>query len=237
MQKTALITGANKGIGLAVARELARQNFHVLLGARDEFRGGQAAQQLQNEGLNVQFLPLDVTGDASTQDAVRRVEREFDALDVLVNNAAINLDRGPANVDRGRSILEITPDEFRQTFETNVLGALRVTQGFWPLLLQSDSPRVINVSSGLGSLSGMKHEMPAYSTSKSALNALTRQFAGLGQGKVSVNTIDPGWVITDMGGAGAYRTPAQGAAIIVKLATMDAPPSRQFLRDGGEIGW
>lgn len=230
MSKISLITGANKGIGLETARQLGALGHTVLIGARDAGRGEAAVQTLVDEGFDAHFLRIDPTDAASIEAAAREVETKFGRLDVLVNNAAIN-------IDNGRSILEITPDEFRHTFETNVLGALRVTQNFWPLLLQSASPRVVNVSSGLGRLFDMEHESPAYSTSKTALNAITRQFAGLGAGKVSVNTINPGWVQTDMGGQNAERTPAQGAAIVVTLATMDAPPSGQFLQDSGEIGW
>lgn len=229
--KIALVTGANKGIGLAAAAIMARDyNFMVLLGARDEERGKEAAEELQNHKLNVQYLPLNVADEDSVRSAMREVEREFGRLDVLVNNAAINL-------DGGRGILQVTPDEFRNTFETNVLGVLRVTQSAWPLLMAASSPRVVNVSSGIGRLYDMEHEMPAYSTSKTALNALTRQFAGLGAGRVSVNSINPGWVRTDMGGQNAHRSPDEGAAIIVKLATMENPPTGEFLQDSGQIGW
>ena len=228
--KVALITGAIKGIGFAAAHELARQGFHVLVAARDTERGEAAAQKIKADGFDADFLTLDATDPDSIQAAAREIGEEFGGLDVLINNAAINL-------DEGRSILDISADEFRQTFETNVWGPLQVLQAFWPLLQKSESPRVINVSSGLGRLFDMEHDMPAYSTSKTALNALTRQFAGLGEGKVSVNSINPGWVQTDMGGPNAHRTPEQGAAIIVKLATMEEPPTGQFLQDSGEIGW
>lgn len=230
MTKIALVTGANKGIGLATAKLLAQNGFTVLLGARDQYRGQEAADHLSDQGLDVQYIPLDVADDGSVQAAARRVENDFDALDVLVNNAAIN-------VDGGRSVLEVTADEFRHTFETNVLGVVRTTQAFWPLLLRSSSPRVINVSSGLGRLYDMKNESPSYSTSKTALNALTRQFADLGAGKVSVNSICPGWVRTDMGGKHAKRTPEEGASIIIHLATIDTPPTGQYLNEAGEINW
>lgn len=230
MSKIALVTGANKGIGLATAKLLAQKGFTVLLGARDDYRGEEAARELSDQGLNVRYFPINVADEGSVQAAARRLENDFDSLDVLVNNAAINL-------DNGRSVLEVTADEFRHTFETNVLGVLRTTQAFWPWLLKSPSPRVINVSSGLGRLHDMGHEYPSYATSKTALNALTRQFAGLGAGKVSVNSICPGWVRTDMGGPNAQRTPEEGASIIIRLATMDSPPTGQYMNEAGEIGW
>ncbi len=231
MAKTALITGANKGIGFAAARGLAQQGFTVYLGARDDFRGEEAAQSLRKEGFDARFVQLDVADDASVAAAVKQVENDFDCLDVLVNNAGIA-------IEGGRGLLEVTPDEFRNTFETNVLGVLRVSQGFWPLLQRSESPRLINVSSSLGSLHEMTNQYPGYSTSKTAVNALTRQFAGLGEGKVSVNSICPGWVKTDLGGgSGGNRTPEQGAAIIIQLATMENPPTGKYLDEAGEIGW
>ncbi|PQV65304.1 NAD(P)-dependent dehydrogenase, short-chain alcohol dehydrogenase family [Abditibacterium utsteinense] len=230
MKKTALITGANKGIGFAAAQILAQQGFTVFIGARDAQRGEDAVQNLTGKGLEARFVALDVADDASVASALKTIENEFDALDVLVNNAGIN-------IDGQRGLLEVTADEYRHTFETNVLGVLRVSQAFWPLLQKSDSPRVINVSSGLGRLFDMTNESPAYSVSKTAVNALTRQFAGLGQEKVSVNSICPGWVRTDMGGEGTTRTPEEGAAIIVKLATMENPPTGKYLNDAGEIGW
>ncbi len=230
MSKIALITGANKGIGFAAAQLLAQQGFTVFLGARDQFRGEEAAQKLRDTDLDVRFVSLDVADDASVARAVKSIENEFDALDVLVNNAAIN-------IDRQRGVLEIGPDEYRHTFETNVLGVLRVSQAFWPLLQKSGSARVINVSSGLGRLYDMTNESSAYSVSKTAVNALTRQLAGLGEGKIGVNSICPGWVRTDMGGEGSDRTPEEGAAIIVKLATMENPPTGKYLNDAGEIGW
>ena len=230
MSKIALVTGANKGIGLETARQLARDHdFHVFLGVRDRERGEEAVQTLKNEGLSVEFQMLDVSDATSIGAAARALENQVGLLDVLVNNAAINLGQD--------GILEADAEIFRRTFETNVWGPLQVTQAFWPLLLKSDSARVVNVSSGLGRLFDMKNESPAYSVSKTALNGLTRQFAGLGEGKISVNSICPGWVRTDMGGPNSARLPAQGAAIIIKLATMDAPPSGKYLNDAGEIGW
>lgn len=229
MSKIALITGANKGIGFAAARGLAREGFHVFIAARDTQKAEEAALKIRSEGFDADFLTLDVADEESIRAAALDFTERWEGLDVLVNNAAINL-------DDGRGILDVPLSEWRQTFETNVLGVVAVTSAFWPLLMNSASPRVINVSSGAGRLYDMEHQMPSYSTSKTALNAVTRQFAGLDK-KVSVNAICPGWVKTDMGGPEAPRTPEQGASIIVHLATTDNPPSGKYMNEDGEIGW
>ena len=229
MSKIALVTGANKGIGFAAAHGLAKAGFHVFVGARDTEKGEQAAQKIRAEGYNAQFITIDVGDEDSIVAAAREIAAEWEGIDVLVNNAAINL-------DAGRGILEVPLQDFEDTFKTNVWGVLLTTQAFWPLLQHGTSGRVINVSSGLGRLFDMENESPSYSISKTAVNALTRQFAGVSD-TISVNCINPGWVQTDMGGQDAQRTPDQGAAVILKLATMDDPPNGQFLQDDGEIGW
>ena len=230
MSKIALVTGANKGIGFAAAHGLAQAGFHVFVAARDTEKGEQAAEKIRAEGYSAQFITIDVGDEASIVSAAREIADEWEGIDVLVNNAAINL-----SAERG--ILETPLQEFEDTFKTNVWGVLLMTQAFWPLLQHSTDARVINVSSGLGRLYDMENDSPSYAVSKTAVNALTRQFADAGQGKISVNCINPGWVQTDMGGQNAERTPDQGAAIILKLATMENPPSGQFLQDDGEIGW
>ena len=229
MSKIALVTGANKGIGFAAAHGLAKAGFHVFVGARDTEKGEEAAQKIRAEGYDAQFITIDVADEDSVVAAAREIAAEWEGIDVLVNNAAINL-------DKGRSILDEPLQDFEDTFRTNVWGVLLMTQAFWPLLQHGTSGRVINVSSGLGRLYDMKNEGPAYSVSKTAVNALTRQFADVDE-NISVNCINPGWVKTDMGGQDAQRTPDQGAAIILKLATMENPPNGQFLQDDGEIGW
>lgn len=226
--KHALLTGAYRGIGLEAARQIARHDFHVFIAARREDKGETAAQSLRDEGFKASFVLLDVTDEASIRKAVETVEEHTDSLDVLVNNAAVFL--------KGEWDISTLPaDVLREALETNAIGPLLVTQAFWPLLLKSDSPRVVNVSSGAGRLYDMSAEMPSYGPTKTLLNAITRQFAGLN--KASVNSICPGWVKTEMGGQEAPRSVEQGAAIITKLATMDSPPSGKFLNDDGEIGW
>ncbi len=229
MSKVALVTGANKGIGFAAAHELAKQGFHVLVGARDTERGEEAAEKIKADGLDADFITLDVTDPDSVRAAALEIGENFGGLDVLVNNAAI--------AQGEKSVRELTIESLETVLETNVYGPLLVTQAFWPLLERGEDARVVNVSSGMGRLHDMKNDQPAYALSKTALNALTRQFADLGEGKISVNSICPGWVKTDMGGAEATRTPEQGAAIIVKLATMENPPTGGYLNDDGEINW
>jgi len=227
--KHALVTGAYRGIGLEAARQIGKHGFHVWVGARHPDKGEEAAKLLRNEGLEASFLALDVTDEGSIRNAVAKVKEHTNALDVLVNNAAV-FPRGDYDISN------IPASVLRDSLETNAFGPLLVTQTFWPFLLQSSSPRVVNVSSSAGRLYDMSAEMPSYGPTKTLLNAITRQFAGL-DAKVSVNSICPGWVATEMGGSNAPRTVEQGAAIITRLATMDAPPSGKFLNDDGEIGW
>ncbi|HEX4644053.1 MAG TPA: SDR family NAD(P)-dependent oxidoreductase, partial [Verrucomicrobiae bacterium] len=215
-EKIALVTGANKGIGLEIARELAEKDFRVFLAARDPQRGTSAASALRKSGARVEFLQLDVADLKTIKRAAKEFSAQADHLDVLVNNAGIY-------EDRGASILDIDPEVVRTTLQTNTLGPMLMTQQFWQLLAKSGSGRVINLSSGMGALHDMGGGSPAYSISKTALNAVTRQFAAELKDKgITVNSVCPGWVHTDMGGAGAPRTPQQGADTVIWLAT-EAP--------------
>jgi NAD(P)-dependent dehydrogenase (short-subunit alcohol dehydrogenase family) len=226
--RTALVTGANKGIGLEVARQLAALGWRVFVGARDAVRGEAAAESIEGDA---ELLELDVTQPTSIAKAVREMGAQVSQLDVLVNNAAI-LEDGDS------SVLSLSPEIARRTLETNVLGPLRVTQGFVPLLRKSPAARVINVSSAAGQLGGdLSGFAPAYSISKTALNGLTVQLAAALPG-MAVNSISPGWVRTDMGGSNAPRSVQEGAAGIVWLAA-EAPQSLtgKFLRDREILDW
>ena len=226
--RIALITGANKGIGYETARQLAENGLRVFVGARNEQAGRSAATKI---GSNATFLHIDVADDASVRKAVGEFSKLADRLDVLVNNAGIVLDGDSA-------ILEVPIELMRQTFETNTFGSLRVTQAFVPMLAKSRAPRVINVSSGGGQLhDGADGWAPGYCISKTALNGVTSQLAAA-LPKFAVNSVCPGWVRTDMGGASATRSIAEGADTIVWLAT-DAPQNLtgKFLRDRAEIPW
>jgi NAD(P)-dependent dehydrogenase (short-subunit alcohol dehydrogenase family) len=229
--KTALITGANKGIGHEVARQLAAKGFHVFVGARNAKAGRKAAEEIAKKCGRATFLEIDVADDNSVSKAAREFSNGENHLDVLVNNAGIIADGDEA-------ILEISDDLFRKTLETNTLGALRVTRAFTPLLRKSKAPRVINVSSSSGQLTGGADGWaPAYSISKTALNGLTVQLAAA-LPKFAVNSVCPGWVRTDMGGENATRSVEEGADTIAWLAT-EAPQelTGKFLRDRQEIPW
>ena len=229
--KTVLITGANKGIGYEVARQLAGKGFDVFIGARNQDAGRKAADETAKKGGKATFLEIDVADNVSVTGAAREFAKAADHLDVLVNNAGII-------VDGDNGILEISDELLRKTLETNTLGALRVTRAFVPLLRKSKAPRVINVSSGSGQLSGGADGWaPAYSISKTALNGVTVQLASA-LPKFAVNSVCPGWVRTDMGGDDASRSVEEGADTIVWLAT-EAPQdlTGKFLRDRKEIPW
>jgi len=229
--KTALVTGANKGIGHEVARQLVAKGFHVFVGARNRGAGRVAADAIAKNGGKATFLEIDVADNASVTAAAGQFSKTTHHLDVLVNNAGIIADGDDA-------ILKVTDDIFRKTLETNTLGALRVTRAFEPLLAKSKTPRVINVSSGGGQLTGGADGWsPAYCISKTALNGVTSQLAAA-LPKFAVNSVCPGWVRTDMGGQSATRSVEEGADTIVWLAT-DAPQklTGKFLRDRKEIPW
>jgi NAD(P)-dependent dehydrogenase (short-subunit alcohol dehydrogenase family) len=221
----ALVTGANRGIGLEVCRQFGQLGFTVLLGARDAGRGARASRQLG--GGPISPVVIDVADDESVRAAAAGIER----LDVLVNNAAILYDTWQRGVDADL-------DQVHEALETNLLGAWRVTQAVLPLLRESPAGRIVNVSSGAGALHDMGGGTPAYRTSKAALNALTRIVAAELRGDgILVNAVCPGWVATDMGGAGG-RPVADGAAGVVWAATLpEDGPTSGFFRDGRPIAW
>ncbi|MEY2585725.1 MAG: hypothetical protein QOD80_1751 [Verrucomicrobiota bacterium] len=229
-QKTALVTGANKGIGFEVARELARMGFRVFLGARNAKAGRAAAEKLQGAG-EVVFLEIDISNEKSIAGAVDELARQSEHLDVLINNAGILL-------DEDKSALTLTPDIFEKTLRTNTLGPWLVAEAFAPLLKKGREPRIVNVSSGGGQLEdGADGWAPAYCVSKTALNGVTVQLAAA-LPKFAVNSVCPGWVRTDMGGENATRSVAEGAATIVWLATA-APHdlTGKFVKDRKVIPW
>ena len=223
----AVVTGANRGIGRDVVRQLAERGYDTVLGARDSDKGRRAAQEL---GLgNVVPAPLDVSDDRSVEAFAEWLTHEYGRCDVLVNNAAVDY-------DTDQRALTADLARVRDDLETNVFGAWRMAQALLPLLRRSDHPRIVNVSSGAGSLATMGGGTPAYSVSKASLNALTRLLAGELDG-VLVNSVCPGWVATDMGGAGG-RPVADGAAGVVWAATLaDDGPTGGFFRDERPVAW
>ena len=235
-----LVTGANKGIGFEVARQLAREGFRVFLGARNEKAGEAAAEKLRAAGARttkdksddeIEFLKIDISNIDSIKSAAEEFGRQSDRLDVLVNTAGILL-------DDDKDVLTISPEIFEKTLRTNTLGALLVSQAFVPCLKKSDAPRIVNVSSGGGQLAdGADGWAPAYCISKTAVNGVTSQLAAA-LPKFAVNSVCPGWVRTDMGGSNATRSIAEGASGIVWLAA-EAPRKEtgKFWRDRKVIPW
>ena len=234
----ALVTGANKGLGKEISRQLAVKGIHVLMAARDQQRGEKAVAELRAQGLPVEFLQLDVTSQPSVDHAAAEVQRRHGRLDILVNNAGIALDWCPPS--------EAAVDAFQQTFDTNVFGVFRVTKAFLPLLKKSKHGRIVNLSSGLGSLTNMaKSDGPlagwkillAYCASKSALNMITVQFANeLRAAGIKVNSANPGYTATDMNQHQGTKTVQQGAATPVRLALLpdDGPTAGVFSDEGPE---
>lgn len=234
--RIALVTGANRGIGLEIVRQLSRGGFLAVLGTRDLAKGREAAAGLASEGLEPPVVSLDVTDAASIRCAVDQVMDLFGRIDVLVNNAGI-LKEGQTAEDM--RVLDVPPSVVVDTYDTNTLGPLRMMQAVIPIMLAGGYGRVVNLSSGAGQLSDMGKGFPAYRMSKAALNALTRTTAAeLGSSPVKVNAMCPGWVRTDMGGPNATRSVEQGAETAVWLAALpDTGPTGGFYRDKAPIPW
>jgi NAD(P)-dependent dehydrogenase (short-subunit alcohol dehydrogenase family) len=226
----AVVTGANRGIGREVVRQLAERGHTVILGSRDPERGAGAAESLRGAGA-ILARRIDVTDPRSLEAVAREVEDSFGRLDVLVNNAAILYDTWQQAVSADLATVQ-------SALDTNLLGAWRAVEALLPALRRSSHPRIVNVSSGAGSLESMNGGTPAYRVSKAALNALTRMLASeLRRDGVLVNAVCPGWVATDMGGQGG-RAVEDGAAGVVWAATLpDDGPTGGFFRDARPVAW
>jgi len=236
---TALVTGANKGIGYEIARGLGQRGMRVGVGARDAARREEAVDRLRAEGLDVFGVALDVADDDSVAAAARQLSEQEGRLDVLVNNAGItgSMPQEPT---------QVTPENIRTVVETNVIGVVRVTNALLPLLLAAPSPRIVNMSSGVGSLAWQADTdrdsgpiSAAYSPSKTYLNAVTLQYVKQLEGRgVLINLACPGYVATDLNGHRGHRTPEQGAATAIRLATLpDDGPTGGYFNDDGAIPW
>lgn len=225
-QRIAVVTGANRGIGYEIARQLAQRGIHVVITARSQARGQEALDTLQKLDLPVSFFPLDVTSDESTQALAEHLRKTFGRLDILVNNAGVALDQWvPA--------LNVDMDVFVRTYETNVFGAMRVSKALIPLMKEHGYGRVVNLSSNLGSLEKMGGFTVAYRSSKTALNAITRVLAAeLKEGDLLINAMCPGWVKTALGGDNAPRSPEEAADTAIWLATLPSGgPTGGFFQD------
>ncbi|HEY9857943.1 MAG TPA: SDR family oxidoreductase [Candidatus Obscuribacterales bacterium] len=233
-RKIAVVTGANRGLGLATSRQLAKQGVDVILTSRDATQGQDAVEQLRTEGLEVGYHALDVTDPASVQQLAQFVRDQFGHLEILVNNAGIALD-----FNNDSSIFKLQLETLEQTLQTNLYGPILLAQALVPLMKIQGYGRVVNVSSGAGQLAEMSSGYPSYRMSKTALNAFTRILADELQGtNILVNSVCPGWVRTDMGGPDAPRSPEQGADTIAWLATLpDGSPTGGFFRDRQPIPW
>ena len=228
-ERIALVSGANRGIGREIMRQLAERGMTTILGSRDEEKGQEAAEGIDG---NVVVKQLDVTDEKDIAELARGIEEEFGRLDVLVNNAGVSVDEGQRGVDADLDVV-------RESLEMNLFGAWRLCEAFVPLMRLNGYGRIVNVSSGMGALNDMGGGSPAYRVSKTALNALTRILASELRGSgILVNSVCPGWVRTDMGGSGASRSVEEGADTLVWAATLpDNGPTGGFFRDRREIPW
>jgi NAD(P)-dependent dehydrogenase (short-subunit alcohol dehydrogenase family) len=235
----AVITGANRGLGLGTARELAKLGHHVVLTARTLEKAEAAAASLLGEGLSVEPEVLDVAEDESVRAFTARLRERYGRCDVLVNNAgAIFESSDDPSTPSAPSTLEISAEVVLRALGTNTLGAYRLLQAILPLMNAAGRGRVVNVSSGMGALTDMGSDWPAYRISKTALSAVTCLFAHEARGDVKVNSVCPGWVRTEMGGPNATRSLDEGVRGIVLAATLGAEgPNGAFLRDGARIDW
>ena len=241
-REIALITGANKGIGFEIARQLGAKGIIVLIGARDRARGDEAARRLQSEGIQATAVHLDVTDESTISKAAAFIDKTYGKLDMLVNNAGISLKEGrvpPSELDLG---------VFKKTYETNVFGLFAVTKAMLPLLRRSDTGHIVNMSSPMGSLTltsdpnSLYAQMPqllAYCSSKTAVNAITVFFANeLRQTNIKVNAVSPGYVATDLNDHQGFLTPQQGAILPVAIATLTADgPTGRFFEGDGVVPW
>ncbi|MBX9459158.1 MAG: SDR family oxidoreductase [Rhizobium sp.] len=238
--KIALVTGANKGIGLEIARQLGEAGVTVFIAARDAIRGSDAVRDLSSQGLRALFVRVDLNDAASITEAARRIEADCGRLDILVNNAGIvdALDGPPSAA---------LPEAVRRIFDVNFVGTLAVTQAMLPLLRRSSAGRIVNLSSSLGSLTVngdpsspyYAARLIGYNASKAALNMLTVQLsAELRDSGTVVNSVSPGYVKTDLTGGNGFMTPAEGARLPVQYALLgDDASSGRFVEPGGETPW
>lgn len=229
--KVALITGANRGMGLATSKKLAELGFKVIMLGRNESELKKEVQSLVDKHYLAEAFMCDVGSDNDINRLINYLSTKYESIDVLINNAGIYVEEG--------DIFSADEKVMRKTFETNTIGPFNLMKGIIPMMLKQGHGRVVNVSSGLGSFEGASGNCASYCVSKVSLNMLTNLFAAETQGSdVKVNAICPGWVKTDMGGANATRTIEEGIYGIIWAATLDDNgPNGGFFRDGKAIAW
>ena len=231
-KKIAAVTGGNRGIGFQICRDIANKDLKVLLTARNSEKGAESAKILQDEGLDVTFYELDVSSAESIDNFVSRVKKEFSRIDVLVNNAAII-------PDARSSGLSVEIQELQVSLETNVYGIIQLSQKIIQLMIKNNYGRIINLSSGMGQFADMGSGYLAYRISKTAVNTITKVLANETDSyNIQINSVDPGWVKTEMGGAGASLSAEEGADTIVWLSTRpDNSPTGMFYKKREIISW
>jgi len=230
-KKIALVTGGNRGIGFETCKQLSQLGSNVLLTARDQVKGELAAKKLTDIGLDVIFYKLDVTKKENIADLYNEIEKRFSRLDILVNNAAVLYDSDQSTINANLDIVS-------QALQTNLYGPWLLCQVFIPLMKRNNYGRIVNVSSGSGSLHYMGGETPAYGISKVALNALTKKLASELTGtNILVNSVDPGWVATDMGGKGGRPVEEGAKGIVWACLLPNNGPSGGFFKDGQIEPW
>lgn len=231
-KKIAIVTGANRGIGFETCRQLSELGITTILTSRDVDKGRKAVSELNSVSREVLFHQLDVADEESILALKKFVFEEFNRCDILVNNAGVFL-------DRGEKLLNLDEDTLQLTLRINFLGALKMCQEFLPMMQATGYGRVVNVSSGMGSISSLSGGSAAYKLSKLMMNGMTRILAAeIGEGDIKINTMAPGWVRTDMGGPNAPRSLVQGVDTIVWLATLpESGPSGGFFEDRVPAAW
>ena len=245
-QKIALITGANKGLGLACVQLLSKKGYTTILTARNAKKGATSLKQLKKEGYkNIFFEELDVTKEKNIEKAVQNILKAHKRIDILINNAGIFLDEGDGIKDMPYTIENIPLNTIKKTMETNLYGPILLTQRILPLMKKQNFGRIVNVSSGMGQMTTEANPrysgggFPSYRISKTALNAFTRNLSfEVKKQNILVNSVCPGWCRTDMGGKEATRSPEEGAEGIIWVATLpNNGPSGKLFRDKKEIPW
>ena len=231
-KQVAVVTGANRGIGFEICRQLAQKDISVILTSRDLEKGKRAQERLAEDDIQVDFHQLDVADWDSIRNFKSWLLDHYGRVDILVNNAGVLLDKGD-------DLLNTPPGDFLKTLEINTVGAYAVTQALVPLMQKNGYGRIVMMSSGMGAITRNNNSSIAYSVSKTAMNGLTVMLAGaLGGSGILINAMSPGWVHTEMGGSSAPRTPEEGADTAVWLATLPVDgPNGKFFRDREEIDW